>query len=183
MSSAVVTRDFGPCPSGDFQARQECGIATEADFVRKEKMGPRVAPELVQRIDVALNKVDSARSALDATMDSRAPLNSRRAANAELRHSFDAADACLREATVVAKARSRHDWAHWRKRLSDLDTQRQIHLIAEMDAEGILRINSIRAIDTGMSGPDIGEMQHGDSKPPGSPATYGLDVEAILQAE
>jgi hypothetical protein len=73
----------------------------------------------------------------------------------------------LREATVVAKTRSRHDWAHWRKRLSDLDTQRQIHLIAEMDAEGILRTNSIRAIDTGMSGPHIGEMQHGDSKRPG----------------
>jgi len=146
-------------------------------------MGPRVAPELVQRIDVALNQVDSTQSALDATMASRAPLNLRRAASAELRHSFDAADACLREATVVAKERSRHDWAHWRRRLSDLDAQRQIHLIAEMDAGVILRTNSIRAIDTGMSGPDIGEMQHGDSKPPGSPATYGLDVEAILQAE
>jgi hypothetical protein len=150
--------------------------------MRKEKMGPRVAPELVQRIDVALDKVNSARSAFDATIASRAPLNSRRAASTELRRSFDAADACLREATVVAKARSRHDWAHWRKRLSDLDTRRQIHLIAELDAGNILRTNSIRAIDTGMSGPDIGEMQHGDSKPPGSPATYGLDVEAILQA-
>ena len=84
---------------------------------------------------------------------------------------------------MVAKQRSRHDWAHWRKRLSDLDTRRQIHLIVELDAEGILRTNSVRAIDTGMSGPDIGEMQHGDSMPPGSPATYGVDVEAILQAE
>lgn len=146
-------------------------------------MGPRVAPELAQRIEVALSKVDSARLALDATMTSRAPLNLRRAADAELRYSFDAADACLREATMVAKQRSRHDWAHWRKRLSDLDTTRQIHLIAELDADGILRTNSVRAIDTGMSGPDIGDMQHGDSMPPGSPATYGVDVEAILQAE
>jgi hypothetical protein len=154
-----------------------------AEFVRREKLGPRVAPELVQRIAVALNTVDSARSALDATMASRAPLNLRRAASTELRRSFDAADACLREATIIAKARSRHDWAHWRKRLSDLDTRRQIHLIAELDAENILRTDSIRAIDTGMSGPDIGDMQHGDSKPPGSPATYGLDIEAILQAE
>jgi hypothetical protein len=142
-----------------------------------------VAPELMQRIDMALDKVDSARSALDATIASRAPLNSRRAASTELRRSFYAADACLREATVVAEARSRRDWAPWRKRLSDLDTQMQIHLIAEMDAEGILRTNSVRAIDTGMSGPDIGEMQHGDSQPPGSPGTYGVDVEAILQAQ
>jgi hypothetical protein len=149
----------------------------------REKMGPRVAPELVQRIDVALNDVESARSALDATMASRAPLNLRRAANRELRRSFDAADACLREATIIAKARSRHDWAQWRKRLSDLDTQRQIHLIAEIDEENILTTNSIRAIDTGMSGPDIGDMQHGDSKPLGSSGTYGLDVEAMLQVE
>ena len=146
-------------------------------------MGPRVAPELVQRVEVALSEVDVARSALDAIIASHATLKLRRAAHAELRHRFDTADACLREATVDAKARSRHDWAHWRKRLSDLDTQRQIHLIAEMDAENLLRTNSIRAIDTGMSGPDIGDMQHGHSKPPGSPATYGVDVEAILQAE
>jgi hypothetical protein len=151
--------------------------------VRRETIGPRVAPELVQRIDVALNNVDSAQCALGATLGSHAPLNLRREANTELRRSFDAADACLREATIVAKARSRHDWAHWRKRLSDLDTRRQIHLIAELDEENILGTNSIRAIDTGMSGPEIGDMQHGDSKPPGSPATYGLDVEAILQAE
>lgn len=146
-------------------------------------MGPRVAPELVQRIEVALDQVHSARLSLDAIMASRAPLNLRGAAHAEVRHSFDAADACLCEATMVAKERSRHDWAHWRKRLSDLDTRMQIHLFAELDAESILRTNSVRAIDTGMSGPDIGDMQHGDSMPPGSPATYGMDVEAILQAE
>lgn len=146
-------------------------------------MGPRVAPELVQRIDVALRNVDSARLALDATTAAHAPLNLRRAASAELRHSFDAADACLREATTVAKERSRRDWAHWRKRLSDLDTRRQIHLVAELDADGILRTNSVQAIDTGMSGPDIGDMQHGDSMPTGSPAGYGLDYESILTAE
>lgn len=153
----------------------------KGEDMRKEKKGPCVAPELVERIEVALSAVDSARLALDATMASRAPLNSRRAASAGLRHRFDEADACLREATTVAKSRSRHDWAHWRKRLSDLDTRRQIHLIAELDAREILRTNSILAIDTGMSGPDLGDMQHGDSMPPGSPATYGLDYEAMLQ--
>lgn len=150
--------------------------------MRREKKGPRVDPELVQHIEVALSNVDVTRLALDAAIASRAPLNFRRAANADLRHSFDAADACLREATMVAKGRSRHEWAHWRKRLSDLDTRRQIHLIAELDIEGLFRTDSVRAIDTGMSGPDIGDTQHGDSMPPGSPATYGVDVESILQA-
>jgi hypothetical protein len=82
---------------------------------------------------------------------------------------------------VVAKQRSRRDWAYWRKRLSDLDTRRQLHLVAELDEPGILRTNSVQALDTGMSGPDIGDIQHGHSKPPGSPATYGLDYESILQ--
>lgn len=84
---------------------------------------------------------------------------------------------------MVAKHRSRRDWAQWRTRLSDLDTRRQIHLIAELDADSLLRTNSVRAIDTGMSGPDLGEMQHGDSMPLGSPATYGMDVEALLHTE
>ena len=150
--------------------------------MRKEKAGPRVAPELIQRIEVALSNVASAQLAFDATVVSCASLHSRRAADVKLRESFDSADASLREATMVAKQRSRHDWAHWRKRLSDLDTRRQIHLIAERDTDGMLRTNSVRAIDTGMSGPDIGEMQHGDSMPPGSPATYGVDYEAMLQA-
>lgn len=148
--------------------------------MRRKQKGPPVAPELVQRIETALSNVDLAQLALDATIIARAPLNLRRAADAELRHSLDAADACLREATMVAKARSRYDWAHWRKRLSDLDTRRQIHLLAEQDAEGMVGTNSIRAIDTGMSGPDIGDMQHGDSMPSGSPGTYGVDVESIL---
>jgi hypothetical protein len=146
-------------------------------------MGRPVAPELVQRIDAALDSVVSARSALEETLAAHAPLDLRRAANAELRHRFDAADACLREATTTAKARSRHEWAYWRKRLSDLDTRRQVHLIAELDAGNLLRTDSIRAIATGMSGPAIGEMQHGDSKPPGSPATYGLQVEAPSHRE
>ncbi|MEO5652091.1 MAG: hypothetical protein ABIN79_06765 [Marmoricola sp.] len=150
--------------------------------MRREQAGPRVAPELIQRIEVALSNVASAQLAFDATVVSRASLHSRRAADVKLRESFDSADASLREATMVAKQRSRHDWAHWRKRLSDLDTRRQIHLIAERDTDGMLRTNSVRAIDTGMSGPDIGEMQHGDSMPPGSPATYGVDYEAMLQA-
>lgn len=183
MDSWVPHGTLAPVPPENPDARQECGDATEADLVRREQRGPQVAPELVQRIEVALDDVDTAWSALVATTASRAPLNSRRAANAELGRRFDAADACLREATIIARAHSRHDWAHWRKRLADLDTRRQIHLIAELDTGNILRTNSIRAIDTGMSGPDIGDLQHGDTKQPGSPATYGVDVEAILRTQ
>jgi hypothetical protein len=149
--------------------------------MRKEKQGPRVALELVQRIEVALSNVDTAQLAHDETMTPRARLSLRRTTSADLRHRLDVADACLREATVVAKQRSRRDWAYCRKRLSDLDTRRQLHLVAELDEPGILRTNSVQALDTGMSGPDIGDIQHGHSKPPGSPATYGLDYESILQ--
>jgi hypothetical protein len=38
----------------------------------------------------------------------------------------------------------------------------------------------VRAIDTGMSGPAIGDLQHGECSPSGTPAAYGVDVEAIL---
>ncbi len=146
----------------------------------KEKKGPQVPAELEQRIEHALAEVDAAQLALEATEAASAPLDVRREAHTALRHRFDEADACLREATTIAKARSRRDWAHWRKRLSTLGTRRQMHLFAEMDEQGILRSNSIQAIDTGMSGPDLGEMQHGDSMPLDSPPTYGLDDEAVL---
>jgi hypothetical protein len=31
-----------------------------------------------------------------------------------------------------------------------------------------------------MSGPAIGELQHGDSVPPGTPARYGVDMDTLL---
>ena len=54
------------------------------------------------------------------------------------------------------------------------------HLLAEQDESGLLPSGSVRAVDTGMSGPDIGDLQHGQSRPPGTPPTYGLDIEALL---
>jgi hypothetical protein len=113
-------------------------------------------PELVQRTDVAQNKADSARSAHLTRPWPRATAELTQGSEYRVPARFRCADACLREATVVAKPRSGHDLAHWRKRLSDLDARREVHFIAELGTDNIWRANIIRAIDTGMSGPDIG---------------------------
>ena len=53
----------------------------------------------------------------------------------------------------------------------------QVHLFAEQDDTGVWPLGSIRAIDTGM-----GELQHGQPRPPGTPARYGLDMDTVLTA-
>lgn len=142
-----------------------------------------VVPELlVDRIDEALAAVDAAGAALAAVTAARAPLAERREAHRTVTHAFDHADALLREATALAKQHSYREWSLWRERLSSLDTARQLHLLAEQDEPGLRPSGSVRAIDTGMSGPDIGELQHGESRPSGSVPNYGVDVEALLTA-
>jgi hypothetical protein len=142
-----------------------------------------VVPEvLVGQISDALAAVDEARAELARVVAAGAPLRDRRAAYASLGHAFDEADALLREAVALARQRSYRVWGLWRHRLSSLDTARQVHLFAGQDDVGLLPLGSVRAIDTGMSGPDIGDLQHGMSRAPGSPPTYGLDVEALLTA-
>ena len=47
----------------------------------------------------------------------------------------------------------------------------------------MLRLGTVRAIDTGMSGPDYGDLLHGESCEPGTPARYGLDLEAVLAGD
>jgi hypothetical protein len=64
--------------------------------------------------------------------------------------------------------------------LSRLATARQAHLLAEQQDPGVLPLGSVRAVDTGMSGPAIGELQHGHSKAPGTPPSYGLDMATLL---
>jgi hypothetical protein len=137
---------------------------------------------LVDQIEEALSAVDEARAEWDRVIADRAPLRERGAASAGIRHAFDAADALLRQATALAKQRSYWEWSLWRHRLSSLDAARQIHLFAEQDDPGMLPIGSVRAIDTGMSGPDIGDLQHGKSRAPGTPPAYGLDLEALVTA-
>jgi hypothetical protein len=141
---------------------------------------PVVPEALLCQIDTALAAVDDARAELVCVITSRAPLRARREAHANLRHAFDDADALLRQATTLARQRSYRDWSQWRHRLSSLDTARQVHLLAEQDDPGVLPIGSTRALDTGMSGPDIGDMQHGQSRAPGARPTYGLDIERLL---
>lgn len=41
-------------------------------------------------------------------------------------------------------------------------------------------LGTVRALDTGLSGPFIGELRHGATVEPGAPASYGLDLEAVL---
>jgi hypothetical protein len=130
----------------------------------------------------ALAAVDDARAQLARTLAARAPLRERRDAHLKVTHAFDEADALLRQATALAKQRSYRDWSLWRHRLSSLDVARQIHLFAELDDSGLLPIGSVRAIDTGMSGPGIGDVQHGQTRPPGTVPGYGLDLEALLGA-
>jgi hypothetical protein len=150
--------------------------------MRRLRRGPQVTDELAQRVREALHDVDAAEALLAEADQGHAQLDVRRNAHAKLRAAFDAADAALREATEVAKRHSYRGWTEWRKQLSDLDVRKQINLLTEQDLPGILPDNSIRVVDTGMSGPDIGDLQYGESTPPGSPPTYGVDFESILHA-
>lgn len=146
----------------------------------RRRRRPVVPQQLFDQISEALAALDVARADLAGVLADRAPLRERRHAHARVTHAFDDADALLRQATTLAKERSYRDWSVWRHRLSSLDHARQAHLFAESDDSGLRPIGNIRAIDTGMSGPDIGELQHGQSRPPGTPPRYGVDFEALL---
>ena len=149
--------------------------------MRKRKR-PVVPKLLSDQISEALAAVDDAQANLATALADRAPRLERRRAHARVTHAYDEADALLRQATTLAKPHSYREWSLWRHRLSSLGTARQIHLFAELDDSGLLPIGEVRAIDLGMSGPDIGEFQHGESRPPGTPPTYGLDLDAVLDA-
>lgn len=146
----------------------------------RRRRQPVVPQLLVDRADEALTAVDDARAELARVVADGAPLRDRRAAHARVRHAFDDADALLRQAATIARQRSYREWSQWRHRLSSLDTARQVHLFAEQDESALLPIGSLRAIDTGMSGPDLGDLQHGGSRVPGTLPTYGLDLETEL---
>lgn len=145
----------------------------------RRRRPPIVPADLQRQVTDALAALARAEVEL-AGVPADAPLLARRAAHAALTRAFDAADSALRRATAIAQQHSRHEWAIWRHRLTRLDTARQIHLFAERDDPGVLQVGTVRAIDTGMSGPAIGDLLHGASQEPGAPARYGLDLEAVL---
>lgn len=149
----------------------------------RKSRAPAVPVALTTDIDRALARVADLRLALDRVVTERAPVPERRRAHAELRAAFLEADALLRAATRAAKAHSFREGSRWRHRLSELDSTRQQHLFEESDDRAMMRTGSVRAVDTGMSGPAIGDFLHGECSPAGTPAAYGLDIEAILTDE
>ena len=141
-----------------------------------------VPQELVARIAAALELVDARHADLDAAVASGKPLETRRALRKNLRVAFDEADALLREVTTRTRPHGYGEWSKWRTRLSRLDMAKQFLLFEETDDIAALGLGNVRAVDTGMAGPSIGELQHGRSKPPGTPARYGIDMEEVLAA-
>lgn len=148
-------------------------------FGRSRSAVPR---ELAAQVEAALAVVDTAHAACAASVAAKAALDERRRDHETLAAALLAADALLRRATALAKGRSYLEWSHWRHRLSGLDTIRQRHLLWVSDDPSVLPIGSVRAVDTGMSGPAIGDLMHGEAKEPGAAATYGVDYEAALAA-
>lgn len=141
---------------------------------------PVVPSRLVRQIDEALADLDAARGHLAAVIAGDVPLPELRAAHAAVLRAYERAEAPLRRAAALAKPHSYREWSRWRHRVSDLSTQRVAHMFAEQDIVGLLPLGSVRAVDTGMTGPAIGDLLHGRSREPGAPATYGLDLEALL---
>ena len=148
--------------------------------MQRHRPAVSIPVDLVDEMERTLVALDAARAALQVATSTGAPLPVRRAAHAAVSAAFDAADRPLRQATTLARSGPYLAWRDWRRRLSTLDTAKQRHLFAEMDLVGGLGQGSIQAVDTGMSGPSIGDIQHGETRPPGSPATYGLDMAAVL---
>ncbi len=138
-----------------------------------------VSPILHARIAAALAEVDSSRARLAEVVGADAPHQERRAAYVRVSAAFADADRLLRDVTKAARPGPYRVWRQWRHRLSQLDMAKQIHLLAENDAQ-VLGIGSVRAVDTGMLGPDVGDHLHGECSAPGAPARYGLDLELRL---
>jgi hypothetical protein len=128
----------------------------------------------------ALEEVEGRTSAMAEAIVRSAPLEQRRALRAGLGEAFERADRLLREAVGLTRGRSQGEWSRWRRRLAVLSTAKQKALFGERDDLVCLRLGAVLAVDTGMSGPAIGELQHGASKPPGAPARYGLDVDGLF---
>ena len=139
-----------------------------------------VPATLVQDIEQALEAVRVAQEELTRAVGAAAALPVRRAAFARVTAAFEDADRLLRQATTLTRPGPYGAWREWRHRLSALDIAKQRHLFAERDDVACLGMGTVRALDSGMAGPSIGELQHGESVLPGTPARYGLDMDEEL---
>ncbi len=139
-----------------------------------------VPAELVREADRAATAAAVACTTLDAVLRDHAPLAVRRAARADVAAAFAEADRLLRAAAELTRPGPYHEWRQWRHRLSQLDLAKQRYLFAQSDDLACLEMGTVRAVDTGMSGPSIGELQHGASRPAGAAADYGLDMAAVM---
>lgn len=146
---------------------------------RPRREAVEVPATLVQEIEQALETVRVAQDELARAVGAAA-LPVRRAAFARVTAAFEDADRLLRQATTLTRPGPYVAWREWRHRLSVLDIAKQRHLFAESDDVACLGMGTVRALDTGMAGPSIGELQHGESVLPGTPARYGLDVDEAL---
>jgi hypothetical protein len=149
---------------------------------RQRQRWKRRLEALEAELDPLLLEIAEAEAALDALTHVEASLDERRDAHRLVRLAYTAADRVLRAASREAKAVDRAEWSRLRTRHSALTTARQLHLMRERDDDPVPAVGSVQAVDTGMSGPAIGDLLHGRSKEPGSPARYGLDLEAVLRA-
>jgi hypothetical protein len=141
-----------------------------------------VPVELAREADRATTAAAAACTALDAVLRDQAPLAVRRAARADVAAAFADADRLLRAAAELTRPGPYHEWRQWRHRLSQLDLAKHRYLFAQSDDLACLEMGTVRAVDTGMSGPSIGELQHGASRPAGAAADYGLDIAAVMAA-
>jgi hypothetical protein len=136
-------------------------------------------------VETAMAELDAAKEELARLRAAGAPLPERRAGWQRLDRAFAAADRPLRSLAAAAKGArygkgSYLRWADRRHRLSQLNLDRQRHLFAHSDDLAALEPGTVRALDTGMSGPSLGELQHGESVPPGTAPTYGLDLPVAM---
>lgn len=142
---------------------------------------PTVVDTLDHDLRPHLEEITGARAALGGLIAGyEATVLERRAAHRRLRLAYEAADRVLRAATREARSGPYVRWSRLRSQLSTLDTARQLHLMQERDDVAVLPLGGVRALDTGMSGPSIGELQHGRSVEPGTRPAYGLDLDATL---
>lgn len=144
--------------------------------------GTTAVPEtLVTQVETARAGLEAARAELAAVLDAGAPVPDRRAAYRRVTRAYEALEAPLRQAARATKGAPYGNgwyrgWRRWRHELSTVSAARVRHLFAISNDEAVLAPGSVRALDTGMSGPSVGDMLHGASVAPGTPAGYGVDI-------